>query len=184
MCTILIPKESARLRKNFRRRKNPITVYKLLIHNKKENTYSSIFGAIDKCFLWTIGEEHASNRYYPGIFPEERKYNPNLLTSSGGVQKGFHFFLRKEDIPHCCNERYQYLDYCPYIDATTRNYSCQYSPRCILGEYRGINRDNPMIITKMEVQPKDIVAIGSYEETKMDITSLVAIKAKFIRVLD
>jgi hypothetical protein len=82
MC-LTLTEDSTRLRKNYRRRKKPIIVYKVL-EKCEDDVYAPYRGD-----LYPKEGSIISNRTSTNIQDEERHF--------GFVIMGFHFFLNKED---------------------------------------------------------------------------------------
>jgi hypothetical protein len=100
MC-LELTEDSARLKKNFRRRKGPIVAYKLL---NLDNT------SCIKNFLWKDGL-NISSRKDTALTPKDILFNE--------VNEGFHFFF---DIPKDC----PYYDQCQCLN----RYPCRYRHLC------------------------------------------------------
>jgi len=98
MC-LTLTKDSARLKRNLRRRKRPITAWKLLDPNME---------SIHNDFTWKKGK-NVSNRSTTNLDREE--------ITGRRVSRGFHLFLKKPKgcpYPYPCRHRYRYPCRCPY----------------------------------------------------------------------
>ena len=82
MC-LYLTSNSARLRKNYRRRKTPVIAYKIV--------YDSLCSPY-RNFQWSTSGKVKSNRRSLKLTIQEKKQRE--------VYKGFHFYMKKPEITH------------------------------------------------------------------------------------
>lgn len=159
MC-LTLTENSARLKKNLRRRKGPIKAYKIL----KKNIHAE-FCSLFQGTPWykdLIIKDFRSSQLTPDeIFHRKVDY-------------GYHFFLNKEDIK-ICHQAYKrtITYYCPIINGDPEDSYCE----CSI--YRNVPNN---FMGEFEIDPKDIIAVGRYQNKKED--NIVAITAKFIGIVE
>jgi hypothetical protein len=146
MC-LCLTKDSARLRKNYRRRKRPIIVYKCIFNFGNGNIYSEY-----NDYKWSKGL-NVSDRKTTGTNSTERK--------TAQVNKGFHFFLDRKEAEEYC--RYRCRCQCPY----PCRYQCPY--RC--------QEDCPYFkVIELQVEPEDIVTVGKFSNKDCLVATKATLK--------
>ena len=148
MC-LEITEKSLRETKELKAQQKPIVAYKILNPDLKSQF---------KGFQWKSGENQ-SDRGSADLTEKELQEME--------VRKGFHFFLEK---PKECP------GFKPNEDGTCW-YWCQYPYRCLYQSHYQCQSSNPTNkIFKVEIQPEDLVAVGSWNRFE----SLTATKCKLL----
>jgi hypothetical protein len=160
MC-LMLNEDSARLKRNLRRRKKPITVYKALFDFGEDGIFSEY-----KDFQWKEGL-NTSNRDRTVLFTGERR--------RAQVSEGFHFFLNQEEAEEYCRYPYRCQYLYPYRYQYLYPYRCLSRCPCRC-RYPDEQKCPYFKVVKLTIQPKDMVAVGEFDNKQC----VVATKATML----